>query len=103
MKTQEDYMKEIAEKINNAKRYYIENPTLEDIKNLKEFDYIITPTNYFDVKINKKYDIELFFGIPTVMWSDRYEIGDTCMGMIPEEFTAEDVYEEMRAFKGEIE
>ena len=61
MKSQEDYIKEIADKINNAKRYYIENPTIEDIRNLKDFDYIITPAKYFDVRINKKYDIESFF------------------------------------------
>ena len=38
-KSQEDYLKEIAEKINNGKRYELENPALEDIENLKDFDY----------------------------------------------------------------
>lgn len=35
-KTQEEYIKEIAEQINNGKRYEIDNPTKKDIEKLKE-------------------------------------------------------------------
>lgn len=102
-KSQNDYLKEIADSINNAKVYEIESPTVEDVKKLKDFDYIITPTDYFSVRINKRYKIDTFLGIPTVMWYDGFEIGDSCMGMIPLTYTAEDVIVEMKAFKGDIE
>lgn len=101
MKTKEDYIKEIAEQINKAKRFEIENPTLEDIQRLKEFEIIITGAKYFPVIIRKRFYIESFLGIPTVMWYDGYEIGDTVMGMIPYTFTAEEIIEEIKAFKEE--
>lgn len=99
-KSQADYLKEIAEKINNGKRYEIDNPTIRDIKKLKDFDYIVSNGAYFPVTIRKRYYIEPFFGIPTVMWYNGYEIGDDVMGMIPETYTAEDVLEELQGFKG---
>ena len=37
------------------------------------------------------------------MWCDGYEIGDSCMGVIPTVYSAEDVLIEMMAFKGEVE
>lgn len=101
-KSQEDYLKEIAEKINNGKKYEIENPTIDDIKNLKDFDYIISEGAYFPVIIRKRYEIDSFLNIPTVMWYDGYEIGDTVMGMIPETYTTEEVLEELKGFKGLI-
>jgi ribonucleotide reductase alpha subunit len=56
-KTQEDYLKEIAEKINNGRKYEIENPTIKDIEKLRDFDYIITEAKYFPVIIRKRYTI----------------------------------------------
>lgn len=102
IKSQEDYIKEIAEQINNAKIYEIENPTIEDIERLEEFDQIITDGMYFPVIIRRRYMLNTILNIPTVFWYDGFEIGDTCMGMIPETFTAEEVLEEMKGFKGEI-
>ena len=85
-KNQEDYIKEIAEKINNGKCYKIENPTKEDILNLKDFDYILTNGVYFPVMIRKRYKVDTILNIPTVFWFDGYEIGDNVMGMIPETY-----------------
>lgn len=101
IKTQEDYLKEIAEKFNNAKKYEIDNPTLEDILNLKEYESIITEGEYFPVIIRKKYTLDTVLNIPVIFWSDGYEIGDTVMGMIPYEFTAEEILEEIKGFKDE--
>jgi hypothetical protein len=100
-KTQEDYIKEIADKINNGKKYELENPTLEDIKNLKDFDYIVTDAKYGQVIIRKRYSVDTVLNIPTVMWYDGYEIGDTIMGMIPETYTAEEVLEGIKDFRDE--
>lgn len=102
-KTQEDYLKEIAEQINNAKCYEIENPTKEDILKLKDFDYIITEGLYFPVMIRRRYMLETVFNIPTIFWYDGYEIGDNVMGMIPETLNVDEVLEELKGFKGEIE
>lgn len=102
-KTQEDYLKEIAEQINNAKCYEIENPSKEDILKLKDFDYIITKGLYFPVMIRRRYMLETVFNIPTIFWYDGYEIGDNVMGMMPETLTVDEVLEELRGFKGEID
>lgn len=100
-KNQEDYIKEIAEKINNGKCYKIENPTKEDILKLKDFDYIITNGVYFPVMIRKRYKVDTILNIPTVFWFDGYEIGDNVMGMIPETYTVDGVLEELKGFKDE--
>lgn len=102
-KTQEDYLKEIAEQINNAKCYEIENPTKEDILKLKDFDYIITEGLYFPVMIRRRYMLETVFNIPTIFWYDGYEIGDNVMGMIPETLSADECLEELKGFKGEAD
>ena len=98
MKNAEEMIKDIAEKINNGKELKIESPTLKDIESLNEFDYIITPGKYFDIKVRKKFRVESFLGFPTVMWEyadgkDGYEIADECMRAIPEAFTAEEALE----------
>lgn len=100
-KSQEDYIKEIAEQINNGKCYEIENPTKEDILKLKDFDYIITEGAYFPVIIRKRYMLNTVLNIPTVFWYDGYEIGDNVMGMIPATYTPDEILEELRGFKGE--
>lgn len=99
MKNFNDYMKEIAEEINNGKMYQIENPSKEDILKLKDFDYIITEGAYFPVIIRKRYMIDTVLGVPTLFWYDGYEIGDSVMGMIPETYSVEDVLEELKGFK----
>lgn len=99
MHTQEDYIKEIADKINNGKCIELDNPTLKDIKSLKEFDYILTDGLYFPVIIRKRYKVDTVLNIPTVFWYDGYEIGDTVMGMIPETLTAEECLEELMGYK----
>lgn len=103
IKSQEDYLKEIAEKINNGKRYDIDNPTIEDVLKLEDFDYIVTGGKYFPVMIRKRYMLETVFNIPTIFWYDGYEIGDTVMGMIPYTFTADEVIDEMKGYKGDFE
>lgn len=100
IKTQEDYLKEIADKINNGKRYDIEDPTIEDIKKLKDHDYIITSGKYFPVMIRRKFMVTTVCNIPTLFWGFGYEIGDNVMGMIDEDLTAEEVLEELKGFKG---
>lgn len=100
MKSKEDYIKEIAKKINSAKCFEIENPTIEDIKKLKDFEYIITEGAYFPVIVRKRFTIDLILNIPTVMWYDGYEVGDSVMGMIPITYTAEEALEEIKGFKG---
>lgn len=100
-KNQEDYIKEIAEQINNGKKYDIENPTIEDIKKLEKFDYIITDGAYFPVIIRKRYKVDTIFNIPTVFWYDGYEVGDSVIGMIPETFSAEEALEAVKGFKGD--
>lgn len=102
-KSQEDYLKEIAEKINNGKCYEIDNPTKEDILKLNEFDYIITEGKYFPVMIRKRYTIDTVLNIPSVFWYDGYTIGDNVMGMIPETLSIEDVLEELKGYKGEVD
>lgn len=102
-KSKEDYIKEIAEEINKGKCLEIENPTREDILNLKKFDYIVTEGEYFPVIIRRKYVVDTFLNIPTVMWSDGYEIGDTVMGMIPAEYSVDEVLEELKGYKKEID
>ena len=100
-KSQDDYLKEIAEKINNATKYEIDNPTLEDIKNLKEHDYIIIKEATCSIMIRRKYTLDAFLGIPTVMWYNGYEMGDNVMGMIPEMYSAEEVLEALKDYKEE--
>lgn len=102
MKTKEEYMKEIADKMNNGKCYEIENPTIEDIESLKEYEYIITDGEYFPVMIRRRYRIDTVLNVPTVFWYDGYEIGDSVMGMIPETLTAEEALEELKGYKGKI-
>lgn len=100
MKSREDYIKEIAEKINNGKEYYIKNPTVDDVKKLcKDFDTIVTDGSFFRIRIGKKYIIDTVLNIPTVFWNDGYSIADSCMGEMPMTFSAEDVIEEMKALK----
>lgn len=101
-KSQEDYVKEIADRINSGKCYELENPTKKDILKLKDFDYILTNGEYFPIIIRKKYIIETVLNIPTVMWGKGYEIGDSIMGMIPTEYSADEVLEELKGFKGEL-
>lgn len=101
-KTQEDYIKEIADKINSAKCIEIENPTKEDILNLKEFDCIITEAKYFPVIIRNKYTVDTILNIPTIFWDGGYEIGDSVMGMIPETFNVDEILEIIKGYKGEI-
>lgn len=102
-KTQEEYIKEIAEKINNATKYEIENPTVEDIKKLKDFDYIVTDGVYFPVMIRRRYRIGSVLGVSTTLWYNGYEVGDSVMGMIPETYTAEEALMAVQGFKGEYE
>lgn len=102
MKTKEEYIKEIAEQINNGECYEIDSPTKKDILKLKDFDYIITEGLYFPVMIRKRYKLDTVLGVPTVFWYDGYEIGDSVMGMIPETFTIEEVLEEIKGFKGSV-
>lgn len=99
-KTQEEYLKEIAEQIKNGKKYEIENPTLEDIENLKDFDYIISDGKFFPVMIRRRYKLDTVLNIPVVFWYDGYEIGDSVMGMIPETYTAEEVLDGLKGYKG---
>ena len=101
-KSQEDYIKEIANKINNGKRYEIENPTKEDILKLNDFDYIITNGAYFEVIIRRRYTLDTVLNIPTIMWYDGYEIGDNVMGMIPQTYNADETLEELKGFRGEL-
>lgn len=108
VKGKKELIKEVADKINNGKEIRLENPTIEDIKALKEFDYITTTGAYFDIMIRRKFEVQNFLGFPIVMWmhadgEDGFEIADTCMGAIPEVFTAEEVYEAMLGFKDESE
>lgn len=103
IKSQAAYIKEIAEQINSGKRYEIDNPTIEDIEKLEEFDYIITEGKYFPVMIRKRYMVNTVLSIPTIFWYDGYEVGDSVLGMIPETFTAEEALEALKGFKGEID
>ena len=57
VKSKEDYLKEIAEEINNAQEKLIENPTVEDVLNLEGFDAIVTDGAYFPIIIRRKYTI----------------------------------------------
>lgn len=99
IKSKEDYIKEIAEKINSGKCYEIENPKREDVLNLKDFDYIITNGGYFPVIIRKSYTVDTVLNIPTVLWGKGYEIGDNVMGMIPQVYSADEVLEELKGFR----
>lgn len=101
MKSQEDYIKEIADEINKGKEIYLKNPTIKDIEALQGHDYIVTDGAYFPVIIKKRYILDTVFNIPTLFETDGYEVGDTVMGMIPETLTAEECLEEMKGFKGE--
>lgn len=102
MKTQEDYIKEIADKINNGAKY-IENPTLKDIQDLKDFESIITSGKFTDVIIRKKLTIETVLNVPVAMFDGSYEVGDEVMGFIPCSYDATGAYEEMLGFKGVID
>lgn len=101
-KSQEDYLKEIANKINDGKEYKIDNPTLKDIKSLKDHDYIITEGKHFPVIIRKRYVLETVLNIPVLMDCGGYEIGDNVMGIIPENLTAEEILEELKGYRGEV-
>ena len=104
IKSREDYLKEIAEQINNAKVFENDNPTIKDIENLHGFEYIIINEGvFFPVIIRRKYEIMSVLGIPTVMWSGGFEIGDSALGMIPAEYTAEECLDELKGYKGEIQ
>lgn len=102
MKSQDDYLKEIAKKIESGKCYNIENPTKKDILKLKDFDYIITEGKFFPVIIRKRYIVDTVLNIPTVFWYEGYEIGDTLMGMIPVTYSADEILEELKGFRDEL-
>ena len=101
-KSQEDYIKEIADKINNGKCYELENPTIEDINKLKDYEYILTNGKYSTIIVRKRYMLNTILGIPTIFFYEGYEVGDSIMGMIPQTYTAEEVLEEIKGFKGII-
>lgn len=101
LKTQEDYLKEIADEINKGREIYLENPTIKDIKDLKGHDYIVTDGAYFPVIIRKRYILDTVLKIPVLFETDGYEIGDNIMGMIPETLSAEECLEELKGYKGE--
>lgn len=102
MKTQADYIKEIAEEINNGTRYDIDNPTVEDIKKLDKHDYIVVNESVcFPVIIRRRHVLDTVLNVPVLFETDGYEIGDTVMGMIPETLTAEECLEELKGYKGE--
>lgn len=102
-KSCKDYVREIADKINSGEEKFIENPTLEDILSLKDFDYIVTNGAYFPVIIRKRYAVEMILNIPTVMWYDGYEIGDSVMGMIPGTYSPEEVLEALKGYRNELD
>lgn len=101
MKTQKDYVREIAEKMNKGVKK-IENPTLKDIEDLEDFESIITKGQYTEIIIRKKMTIESVLGVPVAMFNGLYEVGDQLMGIIPINFTAEQAYGEMLSLKGII-
>lgn len=100
MKTQEDYIKEIAEKFNKGKRVEVENPTKDDILNLGDYDVLITEGKCFPVLVRKRYMLDTVLNIPTVMFFDDYQIGDMVMGFIDEGFSIDEILEEIKGFKG---
>lgn len=103
LKTQEDYLKEIADKINNGVMYEVDDPTVEDVLKLGDYDYIVSNGKYFPVMIRKRRELTTMLNIPVMMFYEGYEIGDTIMGMIPETYTAEEVLEALKGFKEDCE
>lgn len=45
----------------------------------------------------------MILNIPTVMWYDGYEIGDSVMGMIPETYSPEEVLEALKGYRNELD
>lgn len=96
-----EYIKEIAQKINNAKCYTLDNPTIDDIVKLQDYDYIITDGKYSSIMIRRRFLLKEVLGIPTVFWTDGYELGDNILGMIPFTFNAEEILQELNCYKGQ--
>lgn len=101
--SQEDYLKEIAEEINKGKCYEIDNPTVEDILKLGNYDYIVSEGAYFPVIIRKRRELTTILNIPTMMFYEGYEVGDNMMGIIPETYSAKEALEVLAGFKNDIE
>ena len=56
IKNKEEMVKDIADDINAGKKIELEDVTLEDIKALEGFDYIVTSGEYFNVMIRRKFE-----------------------------------------------
>jgi hypothetical protein len=102
---QEKYVKEIAEKINDSTVIEIQDReiTEDDIKNLGDYEYILTTHKKgFNISARKKYTIELFLGIPTLMFSvlDEYIVADELFGQHGLVWTAEECAEYINGLLG---
>lgn len=100
----EDYAKQIAEQLNNARFVNIENRPLskEDISNLTNNQIIkIKHKKGFDISIRKKYVIEYVLNIPTLMYSlDKYMVADDLLGVHPLEYELKDTVQYVNGLLG---
>lgn len=79
-------IKEIADKFNNAEQVVLEHPTLSDIrKYCSDYGTIFVPKEFVNIRIQRSYILDSFYGLPVVMWKERngnplYELADELSG-----------------------
>lgn len=103
-KTQEQYIKEIADKLNKTKFVDIESRpiTFEDIKQLGNDKILRIPhIKGFNIQVRKEYIVDYILNIPTLLYSeDEYMVTDELMGVHPVTFNAEDTVEFVNGLLG---
>lgn len=105
-KTQDQYIREIADKLNKAKFVNIKESrpiTIKDIEQLRNDKILTIPHSLrtFNIEVRKKYIVDYVLNIPTLLYSeDNYMVADNLMGVHPVSFNAEDTVEFVNGLLG---
>lgn len=100
----DDYKKRISDQLNDIEIIEIDNRPLRksDVSKLTDKQVIeVEHKKGFLIRVRKKYIIENFLNIPTVMYlTDKYRVEDELLGEHPVEFNAEDTAEYVNGLLG---
>lgn len=102
-KEHENYIKEIADKINNSKEIEINNRkvTKSDVEKLGDYEFIsVMHPKGFKINIRRWYILETFYGIPVLMFKDKYFVYDEIFGKHDIEWTASECAEYVNGLLG---
>ena len=104
MNTKNEYIKNIAEKLNDIEYITINDRLLKesDIKKISNKQIIqIEHKKGFLIQIRKQYIIDMFLNIPTLLYStDQYIVCDELLGKHGVEYNAKDMAEYVNGLLG---